>query len=865
MRAADPLVAGQRAWHAEDATSVLGRLDVTLAAGLDDEEAARRLETSGRNVLAIGTRRSRWRILGSQFANVMVGVLFGAAVLAGVIGEPQDSVAILAILLLNALLGYAQESRAEDAVAALRAMAAPQARVRRDGRTQVIDAALLVPGDIVRVESGDMAPADLRVIECAQLRVAEAALTGESIPVTKSSEPVPDTAALGDRRSMIYRGTVVAQGRALGVVVETGLRTELGRIAELLGAVEPTRTPLQRRLASFTERLSVVILLIAGLVLTIGLMKGEPLGLMLLTAVSLAVAAIPEALPAVVTVALAFGARRAAARHALIRNLPAVETLGSVTYICTDKTGTLTENHMRLRALRLASALDVEQLPDGEEQTSWTTVPAERLRDLPVDLVHALAVNNDVERSLSGWRGDPTEIALVEGIVGLGADHAALVTALPRMAEAPFTSERGRMTTWHQRDGSLIAFTKGAPERVLPLCVSADGRADALAKAPAICAALAAQGMRVLVLAAREWDELPTSVEDPGAEMALRFLGVIGLQDPPRHEVRLAVAECRRAGIRVVMVTGDHPATAEAIAREIGIVDGVHARVTPEQKLALVESLQSRGEFVAMTGDGVNDAPALKRADIGIAMGRGGTDVAREASDLILLDDHFATIVNAVREGRRIYDNIRKFVRYALTCNSAEIWTLLLAPLVGLPIPLLPIHILWINLVTDGLPGLALTVEPAERRVMAREPRRPSESIFAQGLWQHALIVGLLMGGATLATQAYAWSHDLNWQSMTFTVLAFLQLGHLLAIRSEVDAFYRGFFRNRALLASVLLTVLLQLAVLYVPALNPVFGTEPLTRNELAFCFAISTVGFIAVELEKLVRRRLLRENPDVV
>jgi Ca2+-transporting ATPase len=601
----------------------------------------------------------------------------------------------------------------------------------------------------------------------------------------------------------------------------------------------------------------------------VGLLRGEEPVLMLLTALSLAVAAIPEALPAVVTVSLALGARKMVAQNALIRRLPAVETLGSVTYICSDKTGTLTQNRMRVESIHVGDRF-VTDVPSavGEPLSSLLT---------------GLALSNDAVVGSDGAGGDPTEVALLAAAADRGFVKSELERRMPRLHEFPFSSERARMSTLHADDrGGVVLFTKGAPERVLPLCSTHAERALETATD------LAARGQRVLALAMKRLDRMP---EDPTAESTerdLTFLGLIGLLDPPRPEARKAVELCRSAGIHVVMITGDHPGTAGAVAGMLGIVDGdghrdgdvitgpalsrlseqgreatverarVYARVAPEQKIGIVKALQARGEFVAMTGDGVNDAPALRRADIGVAMGRSGTDVAREAAHMVLLDDNFATIVSAVREGRRIYDNIRKFVRYVLTGNSAELWTLFLAPLVQLPIPLLPIHILWVNLVTDGLPGLALAVEPAERGVMERAPRPPSESFFAHGLWQHAVWVGLLMAGVTLATQAWAYhTGSAHWQSMTFTVLTLSQMGHVLAIRSERDSiFTQGLLSNRPLLAAVALTFVLQLGTLYVPSFNAVFKTQPLTAPELLLCLAMSSVVFVGVELEKWMTRR---------
>jgi Ca2+-transporting ATPase len=573
-----------------------------------------------------------------------------------------------------------------------------------------------------------------------------------------------------------------------------------------------------------------------------------------------------------------------AGRNALVRRLPAVETLGSVTFICSDKTGTLTQNRMQATEFFCAGSLlvDPKQAPRDE---AWS------------DLMRALALSNDAQRDAQGGiLGDPTEAALYEAAAQAGADKAALLERWPRVLELPFDSERKRMTTFHAGPEGLVAYTKGAPESVLPRCTdvaAADGPAaidaDALSGE---AERMAADGLRVLAVAARRWDALPAGSDAGTAERDLVLLGLVGLLDPPRDEAGAAVEECASAGITPVMITGDHPVTARAIAARLGILrdgdrvmDGaelgrlapedlkeraartrVYARVDPEQKIRIVEALQGRGEIVAMTGDGVNDAPALKRADIGVAMGRGGTDVAREAASLVLLDDNFATIVTAVREGRRIYDNIRKFIKYTMTSNSGEIWTIFLAPFLGLPMPLLPIHILWINLVTDGLPGLALAVEPAERGVMRRPPRPPKESVFAHGMWQHIVWVGLLMGGVCIATQAWAvTTGGAHWQTMVFTVLTLSQLGHALAVRSERESLFSlGLGSNLPLLGAVLLTVALQLAVIYLPWLNGIFRTAPLSAGELLACFVLSSVVFVAVEVEKrLVRAgRLYREEP---
>ncbi len=818
-------------------------------------------------------------MLVGQFTDVTILLLIAAAIVAGLVGDLKDTLVILGIVVLNAGIGFTQEFRAERAVGALRQMAAASAAILRGGERRSVPTADLVPGDVALLEAGNIVPADLRLFEAAQLKLGEAALTGESVPVGKQIEPLTDPALpLGDRTNMAFKGTIVAYGRGRGVVVATGMDTELGKIAATLATAGDGKTPLQKRLADLGRRLAVAVAAICAIIFGAGVLRGEPLLLMLLTALSVAVAAVPEALPAVVTILLALGARRMARHNALVRRLPAVETLGAVTYICADKTGTLTRNEMRAEAL----------FADGRY-----AAPDMIAQDGPwAPLFTAMAQCNDAGPGGDGqWSGDPTEVALARSAADAGYDRQTLDLAAPRVAELPFDSERKRMTTLHRQPQGFIAYTKGAPESVLPRCgamLTAKGAVE-LPRSHLLATAeeMAADGLRVLAIAMRSWPQLPDSIDADAIERDLTFLGLVGLLDAPRPESIEAVSVCRAAGITPVMITGDHPATARAVARRTGIAGReakvltgaelaaltdsaladriaqvrIYARVDPAQKIRIVEGLQAKGEFVAMTGDGVNDAPALRQADIGIAMGRTGTDVARESAGLILLDDNFATIVAAVREGRRIFDNIRKFVRYAVTCNSAEIWTIFLAPFLGLPIPLLPIHILWINLVTDGLPGLALAAEPAERDVMQRPPRPPKESIFAGGLWQHTVWVGLVMAGLTLFTQAYAIaSGSPRWQTMVFTVLTLSQMAQVLAIRSErLSLFQQGVLSNLPLLGAVALTIVLQLAIIYVPFLNPVFHTAPLPFDELVFCLALSTVIFIVVEIEKwLVRRGAL-------
>lgn len=856
-------------WHRLSTAESLERLK-SRPAGLSREESAKRRAEHGFNVIDEPPARSPALVFAAQFADYMILVLLAAAIASGLIGDMADALVIVAIVVLNAVVGFVQEFRAERALAALKAMTAPVASVLRAGVPQAEPAAHLVPGDIVRVEAGSIVPADLRILESASLRVDEAALTGESVPVDKAHAAIDERdIAVADRRNIAHKGTLVTYGRGLGLVVATGMGTEFGKIARLLDQARLVETPLQRRLAVFGRRLALVVLAICAIVFAAGLMRGEPALPMLLTAVSLAVAAIPEALPAVVSIALALGARKMMRRHALIRRLPAVETLGSVTTICSDKTGTLTANEMRLERYYCDGA--VADSPGATEPWSLLNL--------------ALAVSHDAVRDDAGrLSGDPTEVALLRAALVSGLDPTRESARWPRIDEIPFDSARKCMSTLHRTpEGAWLSIVKGAAEVIVNACdaVALGGRRFPIERAELLAHAdsFAAEGLRVLAVAVRTFAERPEPYDSAHAERNLVFVGFVGLIDPPRPETVAAIATCRSAGIVPIMITGDHQLTARAIAKRVGlaaddraVITGaelarlapaevaervrrvrVYARVSPDQKLAIVAALQRNGEVVAVTGDGVNDAPALRQADIGVAMGIAGTDVAKEASGMVLLDDNFATIVGAVREGRRIYDNLRRFIRYVLTTNSGEIWTIFLAPFLGLPIPLLPIQILWINLVTDGLPGLALAAEPEEHNVMKRPPRAPTESVLSHGLGAHALFIGLLMAGAAIGAQAWALRLGAaEWQTVVFTTLCFMQLGHVLAIRSEQTSLFRlGVLSNRPLAGAVLLTIALQLAVVYLPSLNTVFKTMPLTAGQLAGAVAAGIAIFAVVEVEK--------------
>jgi P-type Ca2+ transporter type 2C len=919
------------AWHTSEAEEVLRALDTGAESGLSDEEAARRLDEWGPNELEESSGRRPWAILWEQFTSAMIVILIVAAVASAFLGDYEDSIAIAVIIVLNAALGFGQEYRAERAMVALKQLSAPTVKVRREGHVREVSARELVPGDVVLLEAGNLVPADGRLLEETGLRVQESSLTGESEPVEKTPAALgEEDLPLGERAGMVYSSTVVSKGRGLYVVTETGMATELGKIAALIQTAGRDQTPLQRRLNHVGKVLVLAALALVGVVFTLGLLRGEDLEVMFLTAVSLAVAAVPEGLPAVVTIALALGAQSMLRRRALIRKLPAVETLGSVTVICSDKTGTLTENRMTATVVEVAGhtvelgsesrAVSEHQAEDCGPVTAVSVDPALAL------LLGGGALCNDAlleDDEGDGLRaiGDPTEGALVVAAAREGLKKPELESALPRVGEIAFDSERKRMTTVHQvlpdqgsgipdalgsvlnegpESTSYVAFTKGAVDSLLEISNKVwtdDGQAESLDEGwrERISAAnehLAESGIRVLGVGIRRLESF-----DEELERDLTFFGMVGMIDPARPEAKDAVETCKRAGIRPVMITGDHPLTARAIAAELGIADdgtegeagriltgrdfagigegelknlveevSIYARVSPENKLDIVEALQDEGHIVAMTGDGVNDAPALRKAEIGVAMGITGTDVSKEAADMVLTDDNFSTIVAAVEQGRVIYDNIRKFIKYLLTSNSAEILVMLVGPFLGMPLPLLPLQILWINLVTDGPPALALSAEPAERDTMRRPPHPPDESVFARGLGRHVLWVGMLMALVSLGVGLlYSQTAPEIWQTMVFTTLTLSQMSHIMAIRSGNESLFKvGLLSNKTLLGAVALTFVLQLLAIYAPFFQGFLDTKALPVADLAIAIALSTIIFWAVEIEKwLARRKYSRQGID--
>lgn len=896
-------------WYLQTIDRSLEALQVRLETGLAQAEADSRLKQYGRNELVEKGGRTPLKILWEQLTATMVLILIAAAVVAGLLGDMKNTIAISAIVILYAILGFVQEYRAEQAIAALKKLSVPNVRVLRDKTLKELSARELVPGDILQLEAGNVLPADIRLLEAVNLRIQEAALTGESEPVEKQTAALSgDDLPLGDRRNMGYMGTIVTQGRGLALVVATGMQTELGKIADLIQQSGSEETPLQKRLDQLGKNLAIIGVVIAVLIAVLGLLRGDELRHMLLTAVSVAVAIVPEGLPAVVTITLALGAQRMLAKNSLIRKLPAVETLGSVTVICSDKTGTLTENRMTVTVLDVADhELDLTALMERDGSIHATrNLGAPAQSSLSLTAIGG-ALCNDARLVDEGddryhTIGDPTEGAMVAAAAKMGYWKSSLDLSFPRAAELPFDSDRKRMTTVHhlkEYDEAVlagldvgkyryIAFTKGSVDGLLDLSnqVWVNGKAETLdaswrSRIEAANERLAKKGMRVLGVAFRMLNQIPEVIQTD-LEQKLTFVGLFGMIDPPREEVKDAVAITKTAGIRTVMITGDHPLTAQEIARQLGIADNgrvltgveieklsfdelksvvddvrVFARVSPEHKLKIVQALQENGHIVSMTGDGVNDAPALKRADIGVAMGITGTDVSKEAADMVLLDDNFATIVAAVKEGRTIYDNIRKFVRFSVAGNIGKVLVMLLAPFLGKPIPLLPLQLLWLNLLTDGLLGLGMGVEAPEKDTMNRPPYSPKEGVFSRGAGEQVIWVGALIGALALGLGAwYYFTGREEWQTMVFTFLAFVQVFQAWASRSgKVSAFSMPVMSNPLLFWMMLLVTVLQLAVIYIPPVAEFFSVKPLGVIDLLVAIGAGFVVLVVMEIEKKIKK----------
>lgn len=892
-------------WH----TLALEALEHELSSNLDDglagRDAEQRLEEYGPNELPEASPTSALTLLLRQFTSIIIWVLIGAAVISGLLQEWVDATAILAIVLLNALLGFLQEYRAEQSIAALKKLSITMAHVIRQGEIRSIPARELVQGDLIQIEAGDRVPADGRMVYATGLQTQEASLTGESTPVVKSTEPIPHIdVLLGDRHNMIFMGTITVSGKGRALVTGTGAQTELGKIAALIhqeAQAEREETPLQRRLEHLGQTLLWLSLGIVVVVFLLGALRGVPLVTMFLTAVSLAVAAIPEGLPAVVTITLALGVTRMVKRHALIRRLPAVETLGSTTVICSDKTGTLTKNEMTVTTLyqggEIFTVTGEGYAPVGEIRLdSAPTTPA--LKPGLMTLLRASVLCNGAELRLEAflWKivGDPTEGALLVAAAKAGLTKPHLEQENPWLGEVPFDSERKKMTMVRRTPSGPVAFVKGAPDVLLRDCqawLTQSGEIQPLTdlirqEITATNQRLASHALRVLGVAMRLLDRSPDAYDATSLERDLVFLGLVGMKDPIRPEAKAAVEACRAAGIRTVMITGDHKDTAGAIAKELGLMEpdaqaisgaelnqlsdeelrdrvkaaAVYARVTAEHKLRVVRAWKQQGAVVAMTGDGVNDAPALKAADIGVAMGISGTDVTKEAADMVVTDDNFASIAAAVEEGRAIYDNIRKSVYYLLSCNISEILLMLLATLFGLPLPLLPVQILWINLVTDGLPALALAIDPADTGLMQRPPRPPQEPFLTRVRLLRLFVQGTFIAAITLLAFLYClYGMDLNLdraRTLTFTVMVLAQLFHALNNRSEDRSIFAlGLWTNKPLLATIGLSVVLQTGIVTWPSLQSIFKVAPFDPEHWVLAIGIGTLPLVAMEIWKRAKK----------
>lgn len=889
-------------WWQIDIPEIEKSLDTNLSNGLSYSEAKVRLEKYGPNALKEKKGRSPLSIFLEQFRDFIVWILIGAALVSGFLKEWVDAVAIIAIVILNAILGFIQEYRAEKSLAALKKLSSPTSKVIREGAHAIIPSGELAPGDLIELEAGDNVPADSRVIWLtSNFGVQEASLTGESTPVLKTTLSLEEKdIPLAERANMVYMGTSVSSGKARALVCETGMRTELGKIAGMIQEIDHEATPLQKKLEEFGKWIVILCFVLVGLVFTLGILRGGKLLDMFLTAVSLAVAAIPEGLPAVVTIALALGVQRMVKRHALIRKLPSVETLGCATVICSDKTGTLTKNEMTVQAVfadgNLFKVSGVGYAPKGEILSNGKTADIKDYPGLEKALLSGVLCNGAELAGDNGnykIAGDPTEGAILTAAAKAGLEKRALEQEYSFVEEIPFDSERKKMTIVRKAwDNKLIAFVKGAPDILLNDCAGIEEKGQSRpitsgdrGRILKVNDDLANKALRVLAVAYRILEKAPDKYEAGLIEKELIFAGLIAMIDPPREEVKKAIVECKEAGIKTVMITGDHKNTAVAIARELGFFKEdsmaltgeeldkigdeefyneveripVYARVSPEHKLRIVRAWRKRGEIVAMTGDGVNDAPAVKEADIGVAMGITGTDVTKEVSDMVVTDDNFASIVSAVEEGRGIYDNIKKFVHYLLSCNAGEILVMFVSSLIGLPVPLLPIHILWVNLVTDGLPALALGVDPVDPKIMSRPPRKSNEAVVTKQRGFLMLYQGAFIAFCSLLAFSFVLFIEKEGveraRTAAFIVLACSQLFHSYNCRSMSESLFKlGILTNKKLILATSVSFLLQMAVVYLPFAQKVFKTEPLGVVDWFLVVAISSFPLWAMEIVKKVQ-----------
>jgi len=855
----------QKKWHERALLDILSTIDVQK--GLNTEEVNQSRQIHGENMLDPGKKKSFIILFLEQFNDVMILILIVAATISAFLGEVTDAVIIMAIVILNAILGILQEGKAEKALEALKEMSAPMAKVRRNGTEVIIASKDVVVGDILILDAGDRVAADARLIKTSSCQIQESSLTGESVPVDKTADLIlPDNASLGDRKNMAYASSNVTYGRAVGLVTAIGMQTEVGKIATMLTGSDKEETPLQKKLNQLGKVLGIGALVAVVLIFIIGVLNQHDILDMFLTSVSLAVAVIPESLPAVATIVMAMGVQRMAKRNAIIRNLSSVETLGGATVICSDKTGTLTQNKMTVTEYWVNHESNLKELRKGA------------------------FLCNDARLIDGSWVGDPTETALSEWAIKSDLEVDIIQQSYPRVAEVPFDSGRKKMTTVHQTQDKIIAYVKGGVDEVLAgvthIAKGEDSRLitdqdrQNIQKANE---AMGRQALRVLSLARRELDSMIED-GDVSVEDHLTFVGLMGMIDPPREEVKAAIQECRSAGIRPIMITGDHKTTAEAIGRQIGLMNegdrivtgveldlmndddlfnevkhiAVYARVSPEHKMRIIDAWKKHGEIVAMTGDGVNDAPALKKSDIGAAMGIVGTEVAKGAADMVLADDNFATVVHAVEEGRRIRDNISKAISYLLSCNVGELGVLLVATLLNWDSPLLPIHILWINLVTDSLPALALGIDPAEKGIMKRKPNRDT-SLLNRGMVYRITYQGILIASLTIIAYLYGSNPDNGGslelgRSMAFCVLAFSQLVHSYNIHSNRRSVFTSFFVNKALIGATLINVSMMLAVLFIPGVNTLFKVVPIDFEHWEVVIGLSLMPILVVEVAKLLK-----------